>query len=179
MQSKIKWITYTALFIALLIAVQMVTKPAGQFVTGSLVNFIMLLATLTAGFASGLTVAALSPFFAFLVGAGPAFPQLLPVVALGNIVLVVTVHYIGGRQNRKALLAGGIVAAAVLKFLVLWVGIVQLVLPTMTQLKPPQLQLLSATFSWPQLVTALIGGGLCWLVAPTLRNKLAQTRAAD
>ena len=37
---KIKWITRTAVFIALLVAFQYATKPMGQYVTGSAVNFI-------------------------------------------------------------------------------------------------------------------------------------------
>ena len=37
-------------------------------------------------------------------------------------------------------------------------------------LKEPMLKALPATFSWPQLITALIGGGLALLIVPVVRK---------
>ena len=87
-KTKIRWIAETAIFIALLVALQAVTKSMSQFVTGSMGNLVLICATLISGFASGLTVAAISPFFAFMLGIGPKFIALVPFVALGNVVLV-------------------------------------------------------------------------------------------
>ena len=39
-------------------------------------------------------------------------------------------------------------------------------------LKAPMLKALPATFSWPQLVTALIGGAAALLITPVLRKAL-------
>ena len=39
-------------------------------------------------------------------------------------------------------------------------------------LKAPMLKALPATFSWPQLLTALIGGAAALLIAPLLRKAL-------
>ena len=39
-------------------------------------------------------------------------------------------------------------------------------------LKAPMLKALPATFSWPQLFTALNGGGVALLIAPVLRKAL-------
>jgi uncharacterized membrane protein YeaQ/YmgE (transglycosylase-associated protein family) len=39
-------------------------------------------------------------------------------------------------------------------------------------LKQPMLKALPATFSWPQLFTALIGGGVVILILPVLRKAL-------
>ena len=39
-------------------------------------------------------------------------------------------------------------------------------------MKAPMLKLLPATFSWPQLITALIGGALALLMTPVLRKAL-------
>ena len=39
-------------------------------------------------------------------------------------------------------------------------------------LKPPQIDLFSVMFSYPQLVTALIGGGIGLLLAPALRRAM-------
>ena len=47
--------------------------------------------------------------------------------------------------------------------------IVKLVLPTLG-LAEKQVAMLSASFSWPQLVTALIGGVLAVTIAPAIRK---------
>ena len=39
-------------------------------------------------------------------------------------------------------------------------------------LKEPMLKALPATFSWPQLFTALIGGAVALLIVPVLRKAL-------
>ena len=39
-------------------------------------------------------------------------------------------------------------------------------------LKPPMLKALPAMFSWPQLITALIGGGVALVIAPMVRKAL-------
>ena len=39
-------------------------------------------------------------------------------------------------------------------------------------LKAPMLKALPATFSWPQLFTALIGGAVALLITPILRKAL-------
>ena len=41
MNKKIRWITETAIMLALLVTLQALTKPAGQFVTGSCVNVVL------------------------------------------------------------------------------------------------------------------------------------------
>ena len=68
MKKKTLWLTETAMLIALLIVLQAVTKSWGQIVTGSFVNTVLALSVLTVGLWSGVTVAALSPFFAFMLG---------------------------------------------------------------------------------------------------------------
>mgnify|MGYP003318761829 CR=1 FL=1 len=73
----------------------------------------------------------------------------------------------------------GLLAAAAGKFaalygLVTW-GICGLLAQPLLEsglLKAPMLQALPATFSWPQLFTALIGGGIAMLIVPVLRKAL-------
>ena len=61
-------LTETAVMTALLIVLQAVTKPAGQYVTGTCVNAVLAVSVLAAGLWSGIAVALLSPLFAFLLG---------------------------------------------------------------------------------------------------------------
>lgn len=159
---------------ALLIVVQLVTKAAGQFLTGSLVNLILITAGLTGGLACGLTVAALSPILAFFLGIGPAIPHLIPFVILGNLVIVLVYWLVMEKTPLGTIPAWsvGILAGAVAKTLVLWLGIVKLALPLIPGLKPQQIQMMSAMFSWPQLVTALIGGIVAALLVPVLKRAI-------
>ncbi|MGD9559545.1 MAG: ECF transporter S component [Oscillospiraceae bacterium] len=180
-RSRILWITRTAIFIALLIAIQAVTQPLGQYVTGSLVNLILILSTLLGGLFSGVTVALLSPVFAFLLGIGPAMPPVVPVIMLGNLVLVLAWHFIAGKAEGKKMLAMypvALVVGAVVKFLVLYLGIVQLVLPFILKLPEGPTAVLTASFSYPQLITAALGGLAACLIAPPLKRILTKSPAA-
>ena len=74
--SSLKTLCRTAIFLALLIAVQFVTRSMGQYVTGSLVNLILIASGLMCGLWGGLAVAVLCPRrcfglcrFGFAVGA--------------------------------------------------------------------------------------------------------------
>ena len=68
MNKKVRWITETAVMLALLVALQALTKGFGQFVTGSCVNAVLAVTVLTAGLGSGIVVAVLSPVLAYLLG---------------------------------------------------------------------------------------------------------------
>ena len=148
MSKKILWITETAVMIAVLVALQWITKPMGQFVTGSCVNLVLGISTLVGGLWCGATVALLSPFFAFVVGIGPAFLPIVPMVAVGNLVLVLVLHFLAGGKKLGVMSYTAVAVAAVAKFAVLWVLIVKLVLPTLG-LAEKQVAMLSASFSWP------------------------------
>ncbi|HHX72473.1 MAG TPA: ECF transporter S component [Clostridiales bacterium] len=180
--NKIRWIAQTAVLIALLIAVQYISRPWSQLVTGSLVNFVLAAAALIAGPVSGLVVAMISPVLAKLLGIGPVW-QFVPVIMLGNAVLAL----VYGLLFRKAITLSGtnkyltfgaaIPLAAVLKAGVIYVGIVKILIPTMTQLKPPQVEKMTQMFSWTQLFTALIGGGIAMLVVPAVLSALRKSRS--
>ena len=172
MKKKTLWIAETAVMIALLVALQGLTKPAGQFVTGSCVNLILGVSTLVGGLWCGLTVALLSPFFAFALGIGPALIQIVPAIAVGNIVLVLVLWLICRKAKKLSPLSyGGAVVASVCKFAVLYALVVLLLLPLLG-LPEKQVAMMSAMFSWPQLVTALIGSFLAVTISPAIRKAL-------
>ena len=172
MKKKTLWIAETAVMIALLVALQGLTTPAGQFVTGSCVNRILGVSTLVGGLWCGLTVALLSPFFAFALGIGPALIQIVPAIAVGNIVLVLVLFSLCRKAKKLSPLSyGGAVAASVCKFAALYALVVLLLLPLLG-LPEKQVAMMSAMFSWPQLVTALIGSFLAVTVAPIIRKAL-------
>ena len=179
MNSKVLCVTETAVMLALLVALQARTKPLGQLVTGSFVNAILAVTVLTAGLYSGLTVAALSPILAYLLGIAPQ-PLTVPAIMLGNAVFVSLLHFIAGRDRRKILrqvlawLSAAGAKFATLYFVVVWLFCDLLSKPLLASgtLKEPMLKLLTVTFSWPQLFTALIGGAIALVVSPLLHKAL-------
>lgn len=170
MRKKIKWITQTAVLVALLVILQALTKPAGQIVTGSCVNTVLAVGALCAGLASSLSVAVLSPFFAFLLGIGPAFFPLTPIIALANAGYVLLLWRFA-RGGRWKSLPGMIVASGA-KFACLYLLVVQVVCRFMA-LKPQQVATFTKMFSFPQLITALIGCAVAWVVAPLVKKAIS------
>lgn len=172
-------ITRAAIFLALLIVFQFSTASFGQYVTGSLVNFTLIACTLTCGIWCGLAVALLSPVIAFLIGIGPALPQVIPFIMLGNCALVavwfIMCKHVRISKSVYPVYALSAVCAAVLKFLIFYIGFIKLALPAFLAggiVKAPQVKVLSTAFSFPQLITALIGGLCALIIVPQLKKVL-------
>lgn len=176
---KVLWVTETAVMLALLIALQVITKPLGQLVTGSFVNTVLGITALVAGLSGGLVVAVLSPILAWLLGIAPQILT-VPAIMVGNSVFVIALHYIAGADSKQYLRQViAWISAAAAKFvtmyaIVVWVicGVLAENLMASGMLKKPMLNALPATFSWPQLFTALLGGAVALLIAPVLRKAL-------
>ena len=191
MKSKIRTITYTAMLLALLICLQwagsqIAVPMAKQLVTGSFVNCVLAVAALTVGAWGGVALALISPVMAFLLGIAPNFVTVLPIM-LGNTAYVLLIRWIAGREGKVTWrMPAAVVTAAVVKFGVLYVLVVQVVcnlaapallgkkVGDIVVLAPPMLQMLPAMFSWPQLVTALIGGALAAMLLPLLKKAMKQ-----
>lgn len=179
MKKKILWITETAVMLALLVTLQAITKPMGQMVTGSCVNAVLAVSALVGGLACGLTVAVCSPVLAFLLGIAPQILT-VPAIMVGNCVFVVVLALVAGKAGKNIVRqVVAWLAAAVAKFVTLYAAVVWLICGVLSQrllaagvMKPPMLKLLPATFSWPQLFTALIGGAVALLIAPVLKKAL-------
>lgn len=171
-RQKTLWITETAVLTALLVALQFATKSLGQYVTGSCVNVVLAISALVAGLWSGITVAVLSPFFAFLLGVGPQLLPIVPAIAVGNVVFVLILYWSAGRGKYTAL--QGVttwLAAASAKSVTLYLLVVQFLCNVLT-LNEVQIATFTSMFSINQQITALLGGGLALLVAPILRKAL-------
>jgi len=166
-----RWITTTAVFVALLIAVQAFTAPFGQYVTGSLVNLILITSVMTCGLASGVTVATISPVLAKLIGIGP-FWAIVPFILAGNIVLVIIWHYIGNKKWINVYFSRviTIIAAAAGKCALLYIGVVLILIPYVLLLPEPQATVVAGLFSINQLFTAAIGGTVATIILPVIEK---------
>ena len=179
MNKKLRWITETAVMLALLIALQQLTKPFGQLVTGSCVNAILAVATLVGGLYSGLTIAVISPILAYLLNIAPQAVT-VPAITVGNGVYVLLLYLLADRSGKKLWkqpIAWAVASFA--KFGVLHLMVCEILCGVMAErllasgtLKAPMLTKLTAMFSWPQLFTALMGGAIALLIVPLLRKAL-------
>ncbi len=163
------WLAQTGVLLALLIGLQYVTKPLGQLVTGSCVNAVLAVTALVVGYRSGCFIGLLSPIIAFFLNIGPQFFPVVVVIALGNGAYALILRRMRRRSScfKTAL---GVLVAAVSKFLLLYLGVVQGVC-RLFSLQEPQVKTFSLMFSYPQLITALIGGAIALCIAPLLWKK--------
>ena len=121
-----------------------------QWITGPIVNAILVAVTLRLGFMQAMTLAVIPSAAALFVGTLPIIlTPTIPVIILGNILLITGVQII----KTHPLL--GITVGAVVKFVWLTIAsqwILQFFLPEAILGK------VTMMLSWPQLATALIGG---------------------
>ena len=164
------WITRSAVLIALLITTQTLTASMSQFVTGPLVNMILVISVMVGGFSTGATVGFVSHFFAKLLGIGPLW-TLVPIVSASNVLFVLVWHLIGNRSivNKSVSRVMALVAAAICKFGFLYIGVVQIALPMLGLPEGPTATI-SAVFSINQFFTALIGGALALAILPIIEK---------
>ena len=65
-----------------------------------------------------------------------------------------------------------LIVGAILKFAALYLGIVKFAVPVLLALPEAKAAVVGAAFSWPQLITAVIGGFIALLIVPTLKKAL-------
>ena len=181
-RNRILWITRTGVLIAMLITLQWLTAGtqvfAGQYITGTCVNCVLAVSALAAGLHSGICVALMSPFFAFLLKIGPAVPQIVPCIAMGNIAFVLSLNFLIGKHSLSSWKKyAGLLISACVKFIVLFVLVTKIFIPLMGEgLAPKQITMFTTMFSWSQLITALLGGLIAMLILPVIQKFIKKRR---
>lgn len=180
------WITQTALLIALIVLAQLLSKvippvmlgpvQLSQIVTGSLVNLVLIIGAFIPGMSSAGTAALISPILAAFFGIIPGhLPQMVPVVMVGNLVIVFITwlcfrasHGLG-KNSAVVLNLIGVITGALLKSFVMWGATTKLIVPIF-KVTGNAAKLLVATVTVPQVITAIIGGILAILIMPALKT---------
>ena len=139
-------ITRTAILLALTIAVQQMKV---QWLTGPAINAILILATGYTGILTGIIIGIFSPVMAFLQGIMP-LAIAVPVIMVGNALLCLGFYW-----ARKVNNLVGITVGAIVKF-----SFLSLAVNFIIQVPPKVAQALS----FPQLITALIGGVIAVMI---------------
>jgi uncharacterized YccA/Bax inhibitor family protein len=146
---SIRWLTRTAILLAITLAFQMMGFP--QMITGPAVNAMLLLSGTYVGALGAVIIGMLTPFIAFIRGIlAPPLAPMIPFIMIGNALLVIV--YVVFRSRLGKGLAGsgiGLVVGAIIKFLVLSSAVRFIV-----SVPPPVAQAMQI----PQLYTAILGG---------------------
>lgn len=151
---KANFITRTAILLALTLVFQMLRQfiPMSNilsiFIVGTLVNACLAVSAKMVGLWGGLIISIVAPIVAFLQG-HLKFIWMIPVVAIGNAILVAAFALF--KSDYFALIIG-----ALTKFVFLFLSVTLLL--RYIKIPAAAAKLMSFSFSWPQLVTALLGG---------------------
>lgn len=172
---KIKILTRTAILLAIAVVFQMAGRymgPQNNFIVGPVVNAVLIIATAATGLWGGAAISVLAPLISAVTNKAPIAPFVLaftPFIAVGNFILVLAFHLLGKKNKVAALLTG-----AALKFAFLFASVTVFIRYIGPIIKLPSKTgvVLAGLFSWPQFVTAVIGGILALIVLKALRNNL-------
>lgn len=173
---NVRKLCQTAILLALCILSQFL-KNFSVFITGSFINLVLAVCTLSCGLGSGLILSVITPLTSWWITGSPimaAMPVIVPCVMAGNAIFVVCVWSFTRRDKGARPLSFGLVSGTLLKALFMWLIISKLILSLLgpgSGLPDPALNVARATFSTTQLITAAIGSALCLAVAPVLKKQ--------
>lgn len=155
MEKRVRTLTKAALLLAIALVFQFVKM--GQLITGSGINAVLILAAQMCGLPWAIAIGFITPFMAVALGVqSPAMIVVVPFIIVGNSIY--TVIYSLMRKRSKI---AGIVAAALAKF-----GLLYSAVNFILTVKPP----IKAALSFPQLITALIGGSLALVIIQVIER---------
>ncbi len=175
--NRVQMITRTAMLLALAVVFQNLKLVIGigphtQFIVGSLVNAVLIVAVGMVNVYAGIIIAAVTPIVAFLQQHIPnVLPMMIVVVGVGNALIVIVYSIL---RNKNEILA--VVAGAIVKFVFLFYAVRKVLAIAQGSIPEKAFAKISAGlslgFSWPQLVTALMGGFLAILVLRYLKKAI-------
>jgi hypothetical protein len=123
-----------------------------QMVTGPMVNALLFIATVMLGPYSAILIGLLPSAFSIAAGLLPwILAPMIPFIMVSNAILVLTFHYFYKKNYWL-----GVAIASVVKYAFLFITSQTLV--NLLMKGAPAAQAAAILMSWPQLVTALIGG---------------------
>ena len=113
-----KKLVQTGILLALCLVFQLL-KGISVYITGPMVNAILILASLSCGWYSGVLIAVVAPLTAMLIGATPivnAVPAMLPVIMIGNALIAVFAWLFRNRMRPLGLAIGSCLKKNIVAF---------------------------------------------------------------
>ncbi len=128
-----------------------------QLITGSIVNAILFLSTIYLGVSAGLLLSFLPSIFSLSTGLLPLpMIAMVPFIIASNVLLVLSFNFL-----RKKNFFSSIVLSSFLKFLFLFTTSTFIINLFIKQALPAKI---ISMMTWPQLITALIGGLITFII---------------
>ncbi|MCD8352714.1 MAG: ECF transporter S component [Clostridiales bacterium] len=177
MNEKTRILCRTALLLALAVISQFF-KNTSVYITGPIVNCILLIAVLSCGLASSTALSLITPITSWVITGNPimsAMPVIPFCIMGGNFLLVLCTWLFVRKKETNGSLISGMVVGSVVKAAFMAVTIVLLVLQLLgpsSGLPEAALTVAKTTFSVTQLITSLLGSLLAFLVWQPLKNVL-------
>jgi len=146
--------TVIATVIVVIIPALLAHTPQNQFIVGPIVNAVLFWVALRIGLVNAIFIAVIPSLIALSRGLLP--PQaaiMIPFIILGNCAMITTFWYFVRNKSHAGML--DIVISSIVKSLIIF-------LPVWLLLNLPPI--VTFMMSWPQLVTAFVGGSIVVLV---------------
>lgn len=166
-----KKLVQTGLMLALALIFQIGFASFAQVAVGPLVNMVLLITVMMVSPISAVLVGTFTPIIAFFVGVIP-LPPLVPVIAIGNALLVIVFSLFYSKKKIKFSEYLGLVAGAFVKFAFLAMAI-RLIVPMFVAKVPGPLV---TALSFNQFITAMVGGVLALVIVKVLDKVLYQNK---
>lgn len=179
-----KQLVQTALLLAICIISQYF-KNLSPYITGPIVNATIIIAVLAVGLWSGVLLSIVAPITAFFFTGSPimaAIPLMFPVIMVSNVILAIIIWYFQNKTSYKWKLPIGMITGSIVKSAFLGLLVVFVILPIFgdniaaklpkPEALPTVLATAKITFSFTQLVTALLGSLIAYLIWLPLKNYL-------
>lgn len=139
-----------------------------QFITGPIVNAILILILFLAGVRSALVAALVPSLMALAGGLLPAIlAPAVPFIMIGNAIFVLTVDFFYRLRMNAAGYWNGVMIGAILKFSFLHLSVGWI---TKLLLKHDMAAAVAKMMSWPQFATAFAGGMIAFAVLKWLKR---------
>ncbi len=140
-----------------------------QWITGPIINAIFILVLFLVGIRSALVVALIPSLMALSGGLLPAIlAPVVPFIMIGNAIYVLAIDRIyDWSKNSVSGYFKGILAGSILKFAFLYLSVSWI---AKLLIKQELAAAVAKMMSWPQLVTAIIGGAIAWVILKWLKR---------
>ncbi|MEA1962611.1 MAG: hypothetical protein U9M94_00020 [Patescibacteria group bacterium] len=140
-----------------------------QWLTGSIVNAVLIIALFMVGIRSALVLCLMPSLMALAGGLiPPILAPIIPFIMMANVILVLTVDrfYYYFKNDLKGYWAG-LAIGAILKFLFLYFSLSVI---SKLLIKQELMAKVAQMMSWPQLATAITGGFIAWVFLKKIKR---------
>lgn len=173
MKITTKQLVQTAVLLAICLVSQYF-KNLSVYITGPIVNAVLIIATIGIGLGSGIILSIIAPITAFFFTGSPimaGIPLMFPTIMIGNIIIVVVTYFFYKKCSFNGHLPVGLILGSAAKAAFMGLVIVMVLLPIFgdniavpAEKLPVILAVAKTTFSITQLITSLLGSVYAYII---------------